>query len=250
MKNGNNKIQVSIVDKLELKVGISFVEKVTICEKTVHLYFDKNKEGNSYKVYIISEKMYGNVLSGKVFLENPEEYIGDMPKDINEVEWIYSIQKKRKVFGDIKKTEGGLGYKVLIGITLIGIILLSVGIWKIEYKKVLMEKEETTIGTVYDYSTARLRGKRYTEGYYNIHVEYTVDGKIYKGYYGQTANKPSEGMTVMVYYAPDKPSKIINYDELMEFTIQFIIMGTSLAVVGGTLLISNIITFRKKKNKT
>ena len=235
---GKNKIKISIMEKFEIKKGISFVEKVSVSEKIFHLMFDKNKEENLYKVYIISEKLYKDILKDIFLLDKPDDYIGDMPIDSNEIEWMYSIQKKHKVFGK-KDIRARLWDMSFIGVTLFGIILLAIGIWKIEYKKILIEKEETTIGTVYDYSTVILRG-RYMEGYYKIYVTYTVDGKTYKVYGGKTTNIPSVGNTVTVCYDPDRPGKVIDYDRLWESAIQCIITGGSLAVVGGTMCFTNI----------
>lgn len=237
---------VVVINKQNLKKESNFVEKVSIYERILYLYFEENIQDKTYKVYIVSKKMYDNAILGCNFLGNEEEYIGDMPIENIVEEWIYSIQKKTKVFGKIKSKKDKYVNGFTIAITLIGIILIGIGIYKLEYKKNVLEREMSTTGVVYDYSTAQLR-RTFLEGYYNIYVKYTVDGKTYEGFYGKTAVKPSVGNTVVVYYDPHKPSKIINYEKISEYIFQFIFIGSILLVVGGMLVVVDIIRYIKEK---
>ncbi len=148
-----------------------------------------------------------------------------------------------KVFGSTGKKAGRKGILILVGITLIGFVLVGIGLWRIEYKKQLLSREAVTEGIINIYSTSRIRGQ-YMSGYYNVYVSYTVDGERYKGYNGKTATKPKKGDTMAVYYDSDNPGTIIVKDEMDENTFHFIYMGAIIAIVGMALLVSY--AFRKK----
>lgn len=100
-------------------------------------------------------------------------------------------------------------------------------------------------GEIYDYSTARLRGVRYAQGYYNIYVKYTVDGKKYKGYNGKTAIQPKKGDKITVFYDSENPDKIIVKEDMMDNAFYFLLYGSVIAVVGAVLLGNYYVTAKK-----
>lgn len=232
---------INIVKKNEFKSSDCYVEEISICQTVIYLYFKLISRENVYRVYNISSKTYKNVLAGADISEDREDYVGNMPVGKDEKQWICEMQNTNKVFGSIGKKAGRKGTLILAGITLIGFVLVGIGLWRIEYKKQLLSREAVVEGEISHYSTSRIRGKRYAKGYYDVFVSYSVDGKNYEGYNGKTAIKPKEGDTMVVHYDSDNPGTIIIKDEMDENTFHFIYMGAIIAIVGGVLLISDVL---------
>ena len=86
------------------------------------------------------------------------------------------------------------------------------------------------------YTTARLQGKRYAQGYYDVHVKYQVDGVWYEGYNGTTATNQGVGAKVTVTYDPKNPAKIYVAEDMEWDPFKFFMIGGVIVLVSGALL--------------
>lgn len=121
-------------------------------------------------------------------------------------------------------------------VAFIGLVLIGVGALRVSYSKTVENREKTTVGTVYNSSGAQVGGRR-MGNYYSLYVKYEIDGVKYKGYFGKTATKPVMNSNVTVHYDPKHPEKILNYDDMSEYTFRYFLFGIIMFVVGGVLVI-------------
>lgn len=234
---------VKIEKKNELKLGV--IEEISICKIPLYIFFKRMPNKSEFKVYNVSENTYKKLLAGNDIQEEREDFIGNMPIEQDEKIWLVEKQNHQKVFGKIGNNSTKTGLLIFGIITLLGICLVGIGLFKHCYCKKLIERQAVVEGKIYDYSTARLRGVRYAEGYYNIYAEYTVDGKKYKGYNGKTAIQPRKGDKITVCYDSENPDKIIVEEDMKDNVFYFLLYGSVIAVVGATLFGSDIVILRK-----
>lgn len=244
MKIRENDIKIKKKD--ELKLGTSIVEEISIHNISLYIYYKRKPNEQEYKVYNVSENTYKKLLAGNDIQEDREDFLGNMPIEQDERIWLVEKQNHQKVFGKIGSNSTKTGLLILGIITLSGICLVGIGLFKHSYYKKVIERKAEVEGTIYDYSTVRLRGVRYAEGYYNIYAEYTVDGKNYKGYNGTTAIQPRKGDKTIVYYDSEKPDKIIVEEDMKDSVFYFLLYGSVTAVVGATLFGSDYVISKKK----
>ncbi len=236
---------VKVKKKNELELGAGVVEEISICKIPLYIYFKRKSYESEYKVYNVSENTYKKLLTGNDIQEDREDFLGNMPIEQDEIIWLVEKQNHQKVFGKIGANSTKTGLLILWTITLFGICLAGIGLFKYSYCKKLIEREAAVEGEIYDYSTARLRGVRYAQGYYNIYVKYTVDGKKYKGYNGKTAIQPKKGDKITVFYDSENPDKIIVKEDMRDNAFYFLLYGSVIAVVGAVLLGNYYVTAKK-----
>lgn len=236
---------VNIKKKNELNLGAGVVEEISIYKIPLYIYFKRKSNESEYKVYNVSENTYKKLLAGNDIQEDREDFLGNMPIEQDERIWLVEKQNHQKVFGKIGTNSTKTGLLIFGFITLLGICLAGIGLFKHCYCKKLIERQAVVEGKIYDYSTARLRGVRYAQGYYNIYAEYMVDGKKYKGYNGKTAIQPRKGDKIIVCYDSENPDKIIVEEDMKDNVFYFLLYGSVIAVVGATLFGSVFVTSKK-----
>lgn len=232
----NKKSLVSIQNDYQLEKDK--VVQATVGIKTVYLYLLRDKNVEEYSVYNVSENTYKNILRGQKIKKDEEEYLGNMNINQDIALWIEKRQKEDKIFGKIKDNSKKKVNSILGILFLIGLVLLGVGAWRVYCKNSLETKAVETEGEIVKYTTARLVGKRSANGYYNVYVRYTVDGKSYEGYNGKTATKQNVGDHMVVKYDPKHPSYIFIGDEMAQYTFIFFLIGGVIAVVSGVMLLA------------
>lgn len=236
---------IIIKKKDELKIGAGIVEEISIRNISLYIYYKRKPNEQEYKVYNVSENTYKKLLAGNDIQEEREDYLGNMPIEQDEKIWLVEKQNHQKVFGKIGRNSAKTELLIYGIITLLGICLVGIGLFKNSYCKKLIERKVEVEGKIYDYSTVRLRGVRYAEGYYNIYAEYTVDDKKYNGYNGKTAIQPRKGDKTIVYYDSEKPDRIIVEEDMKDNAFYFLLYGSVAAIVGATLFGSTYVALKK-----
>ena len=237
---------IKITETYALKTGKSHAEKVEIFKMEFILYFEALADDTEYKVYRISEKTYKKALTGYKIEDQNKEYVGSMPLEEDEQRYIMNLQNKYKIFGKFERKKGGKALTVISCIVLVGVVMMLFGGFKIFNNKQVLARKQVVQGEVTNISTNRLMGKRYAEGYYDVHVKYSVNGKTYEGYNGTTANQLRIGEKMNVCFDSKHPERIIVMEDMKQYSFLFVYIGAIVAVVGTTLLISEI-RFRKYK---
>ena len=208
------KIVVKVQEEKHL--GEDKIYHLMIGVKEVYLYFKNDRNAKQYEGYYISEREFKSAMRGKTIRLQKENFIDIINPEEKISAWVERLQKQRKEFGNIRGERRGVNATVILsGVFLIGIVLLGIGFWRVQYKKNLAQRVVSTEGEVTSYTTARLQGKRYAQGYYDVHVKYQVDGVWYEGYNGTTATNQGVGAKVTVTYDPKNPAKIYVAEDMV-----------------------------------
>lgn len=239
-------MKTNVIITSEKAIDNSIVYIVRIDEKQVYLYLKFNPKENNYKVYSISEKAYLETLKWHKFNSDNADFIGTIGANEDLNLWIENEQKTKKAFGKTKDSSAKVATLIYSLILLGSLILLSFGIYRISYKKILESRMESTTGKVISYNHQSRNGT-VMMGLYNLYVEYTVDGQKYEGHSGTTATEPTVGMSTTVYYDSKHPSHIIVLDEMGERTVLFVVIGGAISVVSFALLVSQISHMKKNR---
>ena len=221
----------------EKRLGEDKIYHLMIGVKEVYLYFKNDRNAKQYEGYYISEREFKSAMRGKTIRLQKENFIDIINPEEKISAWVERLQKQRKEFGNIRGERRGVKATVILsGVFLIGIVLLGIGFWRVQYKKNLAQRVVSTEGEVTSYTTARLQGKRYAQGYYDVHVKYQVDGVWYEGYNGTTATNQGVGAKVTVTYDPKNPAKIYVAEDMEWDPFKFFMIGGVIVLVSGALL--------------
>ena len=221
----------------EKRLGEDKIYHLMIGVKEVYLYFKNDRNAKQYEGYYISEREFKSAMRGKTIRLQKENFIDIINSEEKISAWVERLQKQRKEFGNIRGERRGVNATVILsGVFLIGIVLLGIGFWRVQYKKNLAQRVVSTEGEVTSYTTARLQGKRYAQGYYDVHVKYQVDGVWYEGYNGTTATNQGVGAKVTVTYDPKNPAKIYVAEDMEWDPFKFFMIGGVIVLVSGALL--------------
>ena len=221
----------------EKRLGEDKIYHLMIGVKEVYLYFKNDRNAKQYEGYYISEREFKSAMRGKTIRLQKENFIDIINPEEKISAWVERLQKQRKEFGNIRGERRGVNATVILsGVFLIGIVLLGIGFWRVQYKKNLAQRVVSTEGEVTSYTTARLQGKRYAQGYYDVHVKYQVDGVWYEGYNGTTATNQGVGAKVTVTYDPKNPAKIYVAEDMEWDPFKFFMIGGVIVLVSGALL--------------
>ena len=243
------KIVVKVQEEKHL--GEDKIYHLMIGVKEVYLYFKNDRNAKQYEGYYISEREFKSAMRGKTIRLQKENFIDIINPEEKISAWVERLQKQRKEFGNIRGERRGVNATVILsGVFLIGIVLLGIGFWRVQYKKNLAQRVVSTEGEVTSYTTARLQGKRYAQGYYDVHVKYQVDGVWYKGYNGTTATNQGVGAKVTVTYDPKNPAKIYVAEDMEWDPFKFFMIGGVIVLVSGALLGNEIHMKLMWKKKT
>ena len=243
------KIVVKVQEEKHL--GEDKIYHLMIGVKEVYLYFKNDRNAKQYEGYYISEREFKSAMRGKTIRLQKENFIDIINPEEKISAWVERLQKQRKEFGNIRGERRGVNATVILsGVFLIGIVLLGIGFWRVQYKKNLAQRVVSTEGEVTSYTTARLQGKRYAQGYYDVHVKYQVDGVWYEGYNGTTATNQGVGAKVTVTYDPKNPAKIYVAEDMEWDPFKFFMIGGVIALVSGALLGNEIHMKLMWKKKT
>ena len=243
------KIVVKVQEEKHL--GEDKIYHLMIGVKEVYLYFKNDRNAKQYEGYYISEREFKSAMRGKTIRLQKENFIDIINPEEKISAWVERLQKQRKEFGNIRGERRGVNATVILsGVFLIGIVLLGIGFWRVQYKKNLVQRVVSTEGEVTSYTTARLQGKRYAQGYYDVHVKYQVDGVWYEGYNGTTATNQGVGAKVTVTYDPKNPAKIYVAEDMEWDPFKFFMIGGVIVLVSGALLGNEIHMKLMWKKKT
>ena len=243
------KIVVKVQEEKHL--GEDKIYHLMIGVKEVYLYFKNDRNAKQYEGYYISEREFKSAMRGETIRLQKDNFIDIINSEEKISAWVERLQKQRKEFGNIRGERRGVNATViLIGVFLIGIVLLGIGFWRVQYKKNLAQRVVSTEGEVTSYTTARLQGKRYAQGYYDVHVKYQVDGVWYEGYNGTTATNQGVGAKVTVTYDPKNPAKIYVAEDMEWDPFKFFMIGGVIVLVSGALLGNEIHMKLMWKKKT
>ena len=221
----------------EKRLGEDKIYHLMIGVKEVYLYFKNDRNAKQYEGFYISEREFKSAMRGKTIRLQKENFIDIINPEEKISAWVERLQKQRKEFGNIRGERRGVNATVILsGVFLIGIVLLGIGFWRVQYKKNLAQRVVSTEGEVTSYTTARLQGKRYAQGYYDVHVKYQVDGVWYEGYNGTTATNQGVGAKVTVTYDPKNPAKIYVAEDMEWDPFKFFMIGGVIVLVSGALL--------------
>ena len=243
------KIVVKVQEEKHL--GEDKIYHLMIGVKEVYLYFKNDRNAKQYEGYYISEREFKSAMRGKTIRLQKENFIDIINPEEKISAWVERLQKQRKEFGNIRWERRGVNATVILsGVFLIGIVLLGIGFWRVQYKKNLAQRVVSTEGEVTSYTTARLQGKRYAQGYYDVHVKYQVDGVWYEGYNGTTATNQGVGAKVTVTYDPKNPAKIYVAEDMEWDPFKFFMIGGVIVLVSGALLGNEIHMKLMWKKKT
>ena len=243
------KIVVKVQEEKHL--GEDKIYHLMIGVKEVYLYFKNDRNAKQYEGYYISEREFKSAMRGKTIRLQKENFIDIINPEEKISAWVERLQKQRKEFGNIRGERRGVNATVILsGVFLIGIVLLGIGFWRVQYKKNLAQRVVSTEGEVTSYTTARLQGKRYAQGYYDVHVKYQVDGVWYEGYNGTTATNQGVGAKVTVTYDPKNPAKIYVAEDMEWDPFKFFMIGGVIVLVSGALLGNEIHMKLMWKKKT
>ena len=243
------KIVVKVQEEKHL--GEDKIYHLMIGVKEVYLYFKNDRNAKQYEGYYISEREFKSAMRGKTIRLQKENFIDIINSEEKISAWVERLQKQRKEFGNIRGERRGVNATVILsGVFLIGIVLLGIGFWRVQYKKNLAQRVVSTEGEVTSYTTARLQGKRYAQGYYDVHVKYQVDGVWYEGYNGTTATNQGVGAKVTVTYDPKNPAKIYVAEDMEWDPFKFFMIGGVIVLVSGALLGNEIHMKLMWKKKT
>ena len=243
------KIVVKVQEEKHL--GEDKIYHLMIGVKEVYLYFKNDRNAKQYEGYYISEREFKSAMRGKTIRLQKENFIDKINPEEKISAWVERLQKQRKEFGNIRGERRGVNATVILsGVFLIGIVLLGIGFWRVQYKKNLAQRVVSTEGEVTSYTTARLQGKRYAQGYYDVHVKYQVDGVWYEGYNGTTATNQGVGAKVTVTYDPKNPAKIYVAEDMEWDPFKFFMIGGVIVLVSGALLGNEIHMKLMWKKKT
>ena len=243
------KIVVKVQEEKHL--GEDKIYHLMIGVKEVYLYFKNDRNAKQYEGYYISEREFKSAMRGKTIRLQKENFIDVINPEEKISAWVERLQKQRKEFGNIRGERRGVNATVILsGVFLIGIVLLGIGFWRVQYKKNLVQRVVSTEGEVTSYTTARLQGKRYAQGYYDVHVKYQVDGVWYEGYNGTTATNQGVGAKVTVTYDPKNPAKIYVAEDMEWDPFKFFMIGGVIVLVSGALLGNEIHMKLMWKKKT
>ena len=235
----------------EKRLGEDKIYHLMIGVKEVYLYFKNDRNAKQYEGYYISEREFKSAMRGKTIRLQKENFIDIINSEEKISAWVERLQKQRKEFGNIRGERRGVNATVILsGVFLIGIVLLGIGFWRVQYKKNLAQRVVSTEGEVTSYTTARLQGKRYAQGYYDVHVKYQVDGVWYEGYNGTTATNQGVGAKVTVTYDPKNPAKIYVAEDMEWDPFKFFMIGGVIVLVSGALLGNEIHMKLMWKKKT
>ena len=229
------KIVVKVQEEKHL--GEDKIYHLMIGVKEVYLYFKNDRNAKQYEGYYISEREFKSAMRGETIRLQKDNFIDIINPEEKISAWVERLQKQRKEFGNIRGERRGVNATVILsGVFLIGIVLLGIGFWRVQYKKNLAQRVVSTEGEVTSYTTARLQGKRYAQGYYDVHVKYQVDGVWYEGYNGTTATNQGVGAKVTVTYDPKNPAKIYVAEDMEWDPFKFFMIGGVIVLVSGALL--------------
>ena len=243
------KIVVKVQEEKHL--GEDKIYHLMIGVKEVYLYFKNDRNAKQYEGYYISEREFKSAMRGKTIRLQKENFIDIINSEEKISAWVERLQKQRKEFGNIRGERRGVNATVILSVVfLIGIELLGIGFWRVQYKKNLAQRVVSTEGEVTSYTTARLQGKRYAQGYYDVHVKYQVDGVWYEGYNGTTATNQGVGAKVTVTYDPKNPAKIYVAEDMEWDPFKFFMIGGVIVLVSGALLGNEIHMKLMWKKKT
>ena len=243
------KIVVKVQEEKHL--GEDKIYHLMIGVKEVYLYFKNDRNAKQYEGFYISEREFKSAMRGKTIRLQKENFIDIINPEEKISAWVERLQKQRKEFGNIRGERRGVNATVILsGVFLIGIVLLGIGFWRVQYKKNLAQRVVSTEGEVTSYTTARLQGKRYAQGYYDVHVKYQVDGVWYEGYNGTTATNQGVGAKVTVTYDPKNPAKIYVAEDMEWDPFKFFMIGGVIVLVSGALLGNEIHMKLMWKKKT
>ena len=243
------KIVVKVQEEKHL--GEDKIYHLMIGVKEVYLYFKNDRNAKQYEGYYISEREFKSAMRGKTIRLQKENFIDIINPEEKISAWVERLQKQRKEFGNIRGERRGVNATVILsGVFLIGIVLLGIGFWRVQYKKNLAQRVVSTEGEVTSYTTARLQGKRYAQEYYDVHVKYQVDGVWYEGYNGTTATNQGVGAKVTVTYDPKNPAKIYVAEDMEWDPFKFFMIGGVIVLVSGALLGNEIHMKLMWKKKT
>ena len=243
------KIVVKVQEEKHL--GEDKIYHLMIGVKEVYLYFKNDRNAKQYEGYYISEREFKSAMRGKTIRLQKENFIDIINPEEKISAWVERLQKQRKEFGNIRGERRGVNATVILSVVfLIGIVLLGIGFWRVQYKKNLAQRVVSTEGEVTSYTTARLQGKRYAQGYYDVHVKYQVDGVWYEGYNGTTATNQGVGAKVTVTYDPKNPAKIYVAEDMEWDPFKFFMIGGVIVLVSGALLGNEIHMKLMLKKKT
>ena len=243
------KIVVKVQEEKHL--GEDKIYHLMIGVKEVYLYFKNDRNAKQYEGYYISEREFKSAMRGKTIRLQKENFIDIINSEEKISAWVERLQKQRKEFGNIRGERRGVNATVILSVVfLIGIVLLGIGFWRVQYKKNLAQRVVSTEGEVTSYTTARLQGKRYAQGYYDVHVKYQVDGVWYEGYNGTTATNQGVGAKVTVTYDPKNPAKIYVAEDMEWDPFKFFMIGGVIVLVSGALLGNEIHMKLMWKKKT
>ena len=243
------KIVVKVQEEKHL--GEDKIYHLMIGVKEVYLYFKNDRNAKQYEGYYISEREFKSAMRGKTIRLQKENFIDIINPEEKISAWVERLQKQRKEFGNIRGERRGVNATVILSVVfLIGIVLLGIGFWRVQYKKNLAQRVVSTEGEVTSYTTARLQGKRYAQGYYDVHVKYQVDGVWYEGYNGTTATNQGVGAKVTVTYDPKNPAKIYVAEDMEWDPFKFFMIGGVIVLVSGALLGNEIHMKLMWKKKT
>ena len=243
------KIVVKVQEEKHL--GEDKIYHLMIGVKEVYLYFKNDRNAKQYEGYYISEREFKSAMRGKTIRLQKENFIDIINPEEKISAWVERLQKQRKEFGNIRGERRGVNATVILsGVFLIGIVLLGIGFWRVQYKKNLAQRVVSTEGEVTSYTTARLQGKRYAQGYYDVLVNYQVDGVWYIGYNGTTATNQGVGAKVTVTYDPKNPAKIYVAEDMEWDPFKFFMIGGVIVLVSGALLGNEIHMKLMWKKKT
>ena len=243
------KIVVKVQEEKHL--GEDKIYHLMIGVKEVYLYFKNDRNAKQYEGYYISEREFKSAMRGKTIRLQKENFIDIINPEEKISAWVERLQKQRKEFGNIRGERRGVNATVILSVVfLIGIVLLGIGFWRVQYKKNLAQRVVSTEGEVTSYTTARLQGKRYAQGYYDVHVKYQVDGVWYEGYNGTTATNQGVGAKVTVTYDPKNPAKIYVAEDMEWGPFKFFMIGGVIVLVSGALLGNEIHMKLMWKKKT
>ena len=243
------KIVVKVQEEKHL--GEDKIYHLMIGVKEVYLYFKNDRNAKQYEGYYISEREFKSAMRGETIRLQKDNFIDIIKPEEKISAWVERLQKQRKEFGNIRGERRGVNATVILsGVFLIGIVLLGIGFWRVQYKKNLAQRVVSTEGEVTSYTTARLQGKRYAQGYYDVHVKYQVDGVWYEGYNGTTATNQGVGAKVTVTYDPKNPAKIYVAEDMEWDSFKFFMIGGVVVLVSGALLGNEIHMKLMWKKKT
>ncbi len=243
------KIVVKVQEEKHL--GEDKIYHLMIGVKEVYLYFKNDRNAKQYEGYYISEREFKSAMRGETIRLQKDNFIDIIKPEEKISAWVERLQKQRKEFGNIRGERRGVNATVILsGVFLIGIVLLGIGFWRVQYKKNLAQRVVSTEGEVTSYTTARLQGKRYAQGYYDVHVKYQVDGVWYEGYNGTTATNQGVGAKVTVTYDPKNPAKIYVAEDMEWDPFKFFMIGGVVVLVSGALLGNEIHMKLMWKKKT